>query len=216
MNNECLASLITVSLKVTINKVKTGYRSRFIFVRYSDVSFFFRAGLWQCNPFIINIFVLRLIFRGNDLLLYFFCLFCFRTTIKRNNCYNKQKSCHFRVYLFKSTTFSESALTLIHLSLSNIFLRRQGEERVCIINFSVTTLLKLIKEFILIFQQWRGQQTSYCRNWNSGRFQPFYCLFAKWKISNHNGLFISRNSELFTWNRRRSNWSGGPLVTQRY
>ena len=28
MNNECLASLITVSLKVTINKVKTRYRSR--------------------------------------------------------------------------------------------------------------------------------------------------------------------------------------------
>ena len=38
----------------------------------------------------------------------FFCLVCFRTTIKRNNCYNKQKSCHFRVYLFKSTTFSET------------------------------------------------------------------------------------------------------------
>ena len=67
------------------------------------------------------------------------------------------------------------------------------------INFSVTTLLKLIKEFILIFQQWRGQQTLYCRNWNSGRFQPYYCVFAKWKISNYNGLFISRNSELLTW-----------------
>ena len=40
MNNECLASLITVSLKVTIDKVQKKYRSRFIFVRYSDVSFF--------------------------------------------------------------------------------------------------------------------------------------------------------------------------------
>ena len=40
MNNESLASLITVTLKVTIDKVKTRYRSRFIFVRYSDVSFF--------------------------------------------------------------------------------------------------------------------------------------------------------------------------------
>lgn len=84
--------------------------------------------------------------------------------MKRNNRYNKQKSCHFRVYLFKSTTFSESALTLSHRSLSNIFLRRQGEEPVCIINFSVTTLLKLVKEFSLIFQQWRSQSASYCRN----------------------------------------------------
>ena len=169
MNNECLASLITASLKVTINKVKTRYRSRLFSSDIRMFLFFFRAGLSQCNSFIINIFVLRLIFRGQwPPFISFFCLFCFRTTIKRNNCYNEQKSCHFRVYLFKSTTFSESALTLSHRSLSNIFMRRQGEEPVCIINFSVTTLLKLIKEFILIFQHWRGQQSSYCRNWNSG------------------------------------------------
>ena len=196
-------------------KVKTRYRSRFIFVRYSDVSFFPSRSLtvqfihYKYFCFTINIQ------RAMTSFYIFFCLFCFRTTIKRNNCYNEQKSCHFRVYLFKSTTFSESALTLSHRSLSNISLRRQGEEPVCIINFSVTTLLKLIKEFNLIFQQWQSQSTSYCRSWNSGRFQPFCCVFAKWKISNHNGLFISRNSELLTWNRRRSNWSGGPLVTQR-
>ena len=196
----------------SINEISESICFRHIFGCF----FFFRAGLWQCNSFIINIFVLRLIFRGKwPPFIFFFCLFCFRTTIKRNNCYNEQKSCHFRVYLFKSTTFSESALTLSHRSLSNISLRRQGEEPVCIINFSVTTLFKLIKEFNLIFQQWQSQSTSYCRSWNSGRFQPFCCVFAKWKISNHNGLFISRNSELLTWNRRRSNWSGGPLVTQR-
>ena len=151
MNNESLASLITVTLKVTIDKVKTRYRSRFIFVRYSDVSFFPSRSLtvqfihYKYFCFTINIQ------RAMTSFYIFFCLFCFRTTIKRNNCYNEQKSCHFRVYFFKSTTFSESALTLSHRSLSNISLRRQGEEPVCIINFSVTTLLKLIKDLILFF-----------------------------------------------------------------
>ena len=60
----------------TIDKVITRYRSRFIFVRYLDVPFFFRAGLSQCNSLIINIFVLRLKYsEGNDLLLYFFAFF---------------------------------------------------------------------------------------------------------------------------------------------
>ena len=178
--NECLASLITVSLKVTIDKVKTRYRSRFQFS--SDIRMFpffssrsFTVQFIHYKYFCFTINIERTI---TSFYIFFFAFFCFRTTIKRNNCYNKQKSqqksCHFRVYLFKSTTFSESALTLSHRSLSNIFLRRQGEEPVCIINFSVTTLLKLIKEFNLIFQQWRSQSTSYCGNWNSGRFQPYY------------------------------------------
>ena len=162
MNNECLASLITVSLKVTIDKRDIGvdlfssHIRMFLFFPSRSLTVQFIHYKYFC--FTINIQ------RAMTSFYIFFCLFCFRTTIKRNNCYNKQKSCHFRVYLFEPTTFSESALTLSHRSLSNIFLRRQGEEPVCIINFSVTTLLKLIKEFNLIFQQWRSQSTSYCRS----------------------------------------------------
>ena len=179
--------------------------------------FFFRAGLWQWNSFIINIFVLRLIFRGQwpPFILFFAFFVSGRQSKGIIVITSKRVAILGFIYLSQLRFLRLSTLTLSHRSLSNIFLRRQGEEPVCIINFSVTTLLKLIKEFNLIFQQWRSQSTSYCRSWNSGRFQPFYCVFAKWKISNHNGLFISRNSELLTWNRRRSNWSGGPLVTQR-
>ena len=108
MNNECLASPITVSLKVTINKVKTRYRSRLfssdirMFLFFPSRSFTVQFIHYKYFCFTINIQ------RAMTSFYTFFCLVCFRTTIKRNNCYNKQKSCHFRVYLFKSTTFSET------------------------------------------------------------------------------------------------------------